>query len=377
MTKAFAFLSSLALLLALPQSAWAQRPLRVIPDAATVVLETLPPGARAFTTPTAAAGPTLSRIEQMLQAAARSGDTRLSTRAHALLARLPADVANTPDAIRARAFSAQHRHRFDEARDLTSQLLRSNPRDGGALLSRAQINIVQGHLNKARSDCANLALRVDSALGMICAAALEMRMGRYAGSAQLLDRWLDAGNEDPGLARFARVMRGEAASRMAEPDAGRWFRDALELDPADVRTRLAYARHLRHVRRPAEALSVLAPAIESDTVLLQRALAAREAARADAGLLAGRLGRRFVLARQTGSDTELRDEAEYHLELRKDAARGLQLALENFRTQRDREDQALLQAAARMAERPAALQSLHAWARAERLPAAALAEDAP
>jgi len=361
------YLLAAVLLLCTPLPAMAQRPPRVIPDNPALVLEKLPPGYRGFAAPTLPGDAMLPRIQALLQAAARSGDTRLSTRAHSLLQRLPADVANSPDGLRAKAFSAQHRHEFDQARQLLGQLLKRDPRDGSSLLSRAQVSIVQGHLNKARSDCVSLALQVDINLGAVCTAALQLRMGADANAARLLDRWLDSVGGDPGLTRFVLVMRGEVASRRAETDAGRWFKRALALDPDDVRTRLAFARHLRHVQQPGEALAILATATESDTVLLQRALAAREAKSANAGLLANLLGKRFQLARQTGSETELRDEAEFHLALRNDPARGLQLAQENFKTQRDREDQELLQKAARAARQPAALVGLRAWAKAERL----------
>jgi hypothetical protein len=105
-------------------------------------------------------------------------------------------------------------------------------------------------------------------------------------------------------------------------------------------------------------------------VLLQRALAAREAGSADARALAARLGARFALAHHAGSPTELRDEAEYQLRLGNDATSALRLALENFATQRDREDQELLEAAAAEAGRPQALDGLRTWARAERIPLA-------
>ena len=354
------------LLLLASHAAIAQRPPLVIPKDPALVLETLPAGYRSFATATPP-GEALPRIQSMLAAAARTGDTRLSTRAHALLERLPPDIANSPDALRARAFSAQHRHAFDQARTLLGNVLAREPGDGGALLSRAQVNIVQGQLNKARSDCAVLALRVDADLGIVCTAALQLRMGDYPSAARLADRWLSAGAGDPGLTRFVLVMRGDIASRLAEPDASKWFERALALDTGDVRTRLAFARHLRRVQQPREALAMLAPATESDTVLLQRALAAREAGSTDAGVLGTRLGKRFQLARQTGSETELRDEAEYHLALRNDAAKGLQLALENFRTQRDREDQELLQQAASAARRPDALDGMQAWAKTQRL----------
>lgn len=366
-------LVALALLLA-SNAAMAQRPPLVVPKDPALVLETLPAGYRSFSTPTVPEE-ALPRIQAMLDTAARTGDTRLSTRAQALLDRLPANVANRPDALRAKAFSAQHRHDFDQARDLLGQVLARDPGDGGALLSRAQVNIVQGHLNKARSDCAVLALRVDADLGVVCTAALQLRMGDYPGAARLADRWLSAEGGDAGLTRFVLMMRGEIASRLAEPDASRWFERALALDAGDVRTRLAFARHLRRVEQPREALAILAPATDSDTVLLQRALAAREAGSADAGMFSTRLGRRFDLARQTGSATELRDEAEYHLALRNDVAKGLELAVENFRTQRDREDQELLQRAARAAKRPDALGDMQAWARTERLPLDAAMED--
>lgn len=364
----FRLLPLLALvLLVASNAALAQRPPLVVPTDPALVLETLPAGYRGFSTPALPGEPLLPRIQAMLDTAARTGDTRLSTRAQALLERLPANVANSPDALRARAFSAQHRHDFDQARALLGQVLAREPGDGGALLSRAQVNIVQGHLNQARSDCAVLALRVDADLGIVCTAALQLRMGDYPSAARLADRWLSSEGGDPGLTRFVLMMRGDIASRLAEPDATRWFERALALDPGDVRTRLAFARHLRRVQQPREALAMLATATESDTVLLQRALAARESGSTDAAVLSDRLGKRFQLARQTGSATELRDEAEYHLALRNDAARGLQLALENFRTQRDREDQELLQSAARAAKRPNALVGMTAWAKTERL----------
>ena len=367
MMKSRAFLLSFSLLLLFPPVAIAQRPPLVIPNNPALVLEKLPPGYRGFSAPTLPGDALLPRAQAMLDAAARTGDTRLSTRAHALLQRLPANVANSPDALKAKAFSAQHRHDFDQSRALLSQVLARDPGDGGALLGQAQVNIVQGNLNQARSNCARLALRVDANLGIVCTAALQMRMGDDASAAPLVDRWLDGGSRDPGLTRFVLVMRGEIASRLAEPDAGQWFQRALAQDPDDVRTRLAFAHHLRRVQQPGEALAMLTAATESDTVLLQRALAAREAGSADAALLATRLGKRFQLARQTGSETELRDEAEYHLEVRKDPAKGLQLALDNFKTQRDREDQELLEKAARVAKRPDALDGLRTWARTERL----------
>ena len=350
-------------------TASAQRPPLVVPTDPNLVLEVLPSGYRALAGPTYPNDPQLPRIQSMLDIAARTGDTRLSTRAQAMLDRIePAKV--DANVLRAKAFSAQHRHDFDLSRELLTQILRRDPSDGSALLSRAQVNIVQGHLNKARSDCATLALRIDASLGTICTAALQLRVGDYESAARLADRSLSGSDLDPGLQRFLLVIRGDIASRIGAADATGWYERALVLDPQDVRTQLALARHLRRAGKPWEALAVLKSASDSDTVLLQRILAAREAGIPEAAQWADQLARRFQLARQTGSGTELRDEAEFHLSVRRNTKLGLKLAQENFETQRDIEDQELLERAAGAMQSPEALQELHKWERSERMPAA-------
>ncbi len=347
----------------------AQRPPLVVPDNPGLVLEVLPPGYKGLAAPALPGDTQLPRIQQMLDGAARTGDTRLSTRAQALLERIePAKV--DADVLLAKAFSAQHRHEFDLSRELLTEVLRRNPTDAGALLSRAQVNIVQGRLNNARSDCATLVLRVDAGLGTICTAALQLRLGDYSSAARLADRWLAGADASAGLQRFVLMMRGDIASRMVAADATTWYERALALDPQDVRTRLAFARHLRRVGQPREAVKVLQSAAASDTVLLQRTLAAREAGLPDAKQWAAQLARRFQLARQTGTDTELRDEAEYFLVVRQNPEQGLKLALENFRTQRDLEDEELLERAALAMHRPEALQVLRDWEKSQQIPAA-------
>ncbi|MEO6263874.1 MAG: hypothetical protein ABIO58_02735, partial [Luteimonas sp.] len=78
-------------------------------------------------------------------------------------------------------------------------------------------------------------------------------------------------------------------------------------------------------------------------------------------------GRRYALAHALGSQPEIRDEAEYMLTLRGDAASALALAMRNFENQRDYEDVNLLQRAAKAAGRPDALEPMQAWARSQQL----------
>ena len=347
--------------------AHAQRPPGVIPPSADTVVEVLPRGYPALTR--AAAGmPDSSPLEEparLLRAAARTGDARLAARADKLLARASKGDASV-EKRKLQAFGAQHRHAFATSRKLLDGVIDDAPRDADARLARAQLNLVQGRLAHARKDCVALAL-MDAGDALICIAALETRKGEYAKAAPLVERFVSSGTQDPDFLRFALVMRAEIATRAGEPNADGWYQRALALDPQDVRTLAAYARHLNGSMQPLRTLALLADAPDADGLQLQRALAARAAGRSDAARLASAQARRYGLARSVGMEPELRDEAELLLTLRGDAPGALELALRNFQTQRDYEDVDLLLRAATAANRPDALGGLEVWARREGL----------
>ncbi len=348
-------------------SAYAQRPPAVIPQSANTVVEVLPRGYPALTRKTNAPSVSspLEEPARLLRAAARTGDARLAARADALLARV-SKRDNSIELRQLKAFSAQHRHAFATSRKLLDAVIKDAPHDADARLARAQLNLVQGRLVDARRDCVALAV-MDASAASICIAALAARKGEYAKAAALMDPIVSSDIKDPDFLRFALVMRAEIATRAGEPNADGWYERALALDPQDVRTLAAYARHLNGSKRPLRTLEVLADAPDADGLQLQRALAARAANRPDAGRLAESQARRYALARSVGMEPELRDEAELLLTLRGDAPAALELALRNFESQRDYEDVDLLLRAASAANRPDALAGLAAWARSEGL----------
>lgn len=359
----------LSVMFALPGMAFAQRPPLMVPARADTIVERLPKGYAALMPerPVITAAGRLAQAQRLLATAARTGDARLATRAEALLAGFPAGDA-TPAVLRARAYAAQYRHDFDDAVGLLDRLVRSHPRDAAARLSRAQILLVQGHLDRARRDCAVLALGVDSASGLLCIAALSLRTGDTEAAARLIDRWLAQPDADAEARRHVLVMRGEVAARAGAPDADDWFQSALALAPDDVRTLAAYARHLRGQGRHAQVLQLLAKAPDVDGLHLERTLAAHAAGLPTARAMIAAQARRYELAHAVGSEPELRNEAEFVLTLQAGPERALALAQRNFVTQRDAEDVDLLLRAAAAAKRPEALQPLRAWAEAQNLP---------
>ncbi|MEO6264794.1 MAG: tetratricopeptide repeat protein, partial [Luteimonas sp.] len=262
------------LLMLLPSLVLAGKPPAIVPGDPALILERLPSGYAALE-PSASGkpAPPLTHAVQLLTIASRTGDARLAARADAMLSRFPAND-DSPAVLRARAFSAQHRHDFAAALQLLDKLITKDPRDGDARLSRIQLQLVQGRLDRARSDCGSLALGVDSDLGLLCAAAISLRTGNTDAAAAMTDRWLAGAKTDPETRRYVLVMRAEIASRAGSADADQWFQQALALAPGDVRTLAAYARHLRATGRNRAVLTLLTDASNNDGLQLQRALAA-------------------------------------------------------------------------------------------------------
>lgn len=348
--------------------AQAARPPIVVPRSATTVIERLPSGYARIKPAARHAQPSLADARQLLATSAMTGDSRLAARADAILAKFPGKTRSA-ELLRLRAFSAQHRHEFTAAVSLLDQLIALEPRDGDARLSRAQIQLVRGQVKLARADCAALALGVDSGSGMLCTAALSLRLGNTTAASTFSEQWLAAIPETDPRRRFGLVLRAESASRAGDGDADAWFDQALRLQPDDVRTLAPYSRHLRASGRPAEALRLLARAPSSDGMHLERTLAAHAAGAPGAKQLAQAQARRYQLARALGSTPEIRDEAEFELSVRGNADAALALAISNFRSQRDFEDVELLRRAATAAGKPEALDAVDAWARSQQFPA--------
>lgn len=346
--------------------ACAGRPPLILPGNPGTVLERLPRGYAALM-PSASKAPPLVQIEALLGIAASTGDNRLAARAEALLSQFPAGAAASPEVIKARAFVAQHRHDFVAALGLLDALVEREPRDGDARLSRAQILLVQGHLDRARRDCAALAFGIDADNGQLCIAALSLRTGDYATAAKMVDDLLGQSASNPDISRYLLLTRGEIASRAGDPDADHWFVRALALVPDDVRTLAAYARHLRSRGEHRRIVHLLAKAPATDGLRLQLALAVHALGLPQAAVLTASQGRRYALAHEVGTQPEMRDEAEFLLTLRGNPVAALALAQRNFENQRDYEDVDILRRAAHAAHRPDALAELERWTGSQHL----------
>lgn len=349
-------------------SAHAARPVLVRNAAADSVVEHLPRGYSDLEPRggTLGGGANLATVEKLLSVSQRTGDARLASRAEALWLALPAQVRATTRALEVYSFIVQHRHDFAGSLKILDRVLRAEHYNADAILARAQINLVLGRLREARGDCGQLALGIDVPSALVCVAAFSERTGEYAQARSLVERWLAEPSSNPSYRRYMLITRGEIAARSGESDPDTWFRQALALDPEDVRSLAAYARYLNHAHRFADTRTLLATAPRTDALQLQESLAALALKSSDSADLTRRLAARYALAHELGTVPEMRDEAELLLATGKTAA-ALALAERNFETQRDYEDVDVLQRAAQAAKSPDALKRVDDWARGESL----------
>ena len=139
------------------------------------------------------------------------------------------------------------------------------------------------------------------------------------------------------------------------------FGAALELDPRDRYLRNALADHYLEQGQPAKAIASLAGDRDTDGALLRRALAAADLGHGESDELTRRLARRFESLSRRGDSVHLGEAARFELRLRGNAERALELALDNWRSQREARDALILLQAAFAAGRPADAGAVRSW----------------
>ena len=255
-----------------------------------------------------------------------------------------------------RGLLKQYRHDFDGAlRDLEGAL-RRDPELIGAHSWRAAIFMVRADYGAAREECRALEPLASELIATGCRAAVDGTTGKaQAAYGDLRAALQRRGDAAPEIRLWALTRLAELAWRLDQPDAAeRHFRDALALDLRDDFLLAAYADFLLEQGRPEAVVELLAQWGQSDNLLLRLALAARRLGLAEAPKHEQALGERFAAAALRGERLHLAEEARFRLELKGDAKGALAAAAENWNSQREPRDAAVLLAAALAAGDPRA-----------------------
>ena len=283
------------------------------------------------------------------------GDPRYVGYAEAALRK--ADFDAPADALFVRGLLKQYRHDFDGALADLEAALKRDPEHIGARSWRAAIFMVRAEYGPARAECRALEPVASDLLASGCRSTVDAATGRVRAAYDDLKNELDQRPDAAAEIRLWALTRlAEFAVRLGEPArAERHFREALALGLRDDFLVAAYADFLLEQGRPQEVGALIRKWGQSDNLLLRVALAAKAQNLPEAQRHAQALGERFAAAGLRGERLHLAEEARYLLELKGDPKAALAAATENWKSQREPRDAAvLLEAALAAGDRKAA-----------------------
>jgi hypothetical protein len=292
-----------------------------------------------------------------------SGDPRYAGYAQAALAPWW-ELSDPPPEVRVlRATLRQRLHQFARALADLDAVLKADPRNAQARLTKATILQVQGEYAAARGECLTLQPMVRDAVSTMCLAGLGALTGRLRESyGQLRSAYERSGSADPAIRAWLATALGEMAARAglnAEADAH--FRAALAFDPADGYLLGAYADFLLDTQRAQDVPPLLKGHLGADALLLRHALALRAIGSPELGVALEQLRARFDASRLRGDRVHLREEARFTLHLLGDAPAALRLAQDNWSIQKEPADLRVLLEAALAAKDGPATETVRRW----------------
>jgi tetratricopeptide (TPR) repeat protein len=364
--RLFGLLCAASLEIAGASIAFASEP--YIPTNDSVVLETLP---RTFF----AGRDSLAKIRRQLaerpndpQLAANlatrylrmgnlDGDPRFYGHARAALRPWWEAPSPPPAILKLRAKLQEKDHDYDRALSDLHLLLSQQPRDTQALIEVANIYRVQGKYAEALQIADRLVDFSESVPIVLCRAPIRALTGRAEEAYQSLDEILPTARERfPSTVQWIVTLQADIAQALGrEKEAEHHFRQGLAREPDDNHLLRAYADFLLDRDRCDEALTILRDHVSDNGILLRAAIAARRSGNKSlAADWQSELENRFEEIRLRGSEPHGRYEARCALELQNNPQRALELALANWRRQKESRDTRNLLESALAAKQPAA-----------------------
>ena len=294
----------------------------------------------------AAAAVRLAR--RYFELASAEGDPRYIGYAEAALRPWTALPEPPTEVVLVRALLRQYRHEFIPAMADLDRVLMSQPGNVEAIAWQVALHRVQADYDKAREACKRLAATGTPLEAIACHAALDSINGKsreaHAKLAAALTRYKAQSTE---YLQWLLVRLGEMALRFGDKAlAEKHFKDAIATGHTDGFVLAAYADLLLDANRAGEVLVLLRNWESSDVLLLRLALAADALKSANAEKYRRALADRFAAAALRGDRLHLQEEARFELYLRKNPAKAVKLALEDWAVQREPRDARFLMEAA-------------------------------
>ncbi len=308
----------------------------------------------------------LEVAERAIAIARRDGDPRYLGYAHAALAPWLA-TADPPVSVQLlRATLLQSVHQFPAALDDLDEVLKRQPRDAQAWLTRASILQVVGRYSEAEASCQRLPALGAAFYAEACLAELSSLTGHLDdGRARLAALRAEMPGTNASWLALVEAEMDERAGDFAAAETH--YREALAGAP-DAYTKAAFADFLLDRGRASEVIELLEREQRADPLLLRLALAYQAAHRPELPEAVAALQARFDAARLRGDRVHLREEARFSLKLLNLPHVALPLAIEDWAVQKEPADARILLECAAAAGEPDKAADAIGFLRAHQVP---------
>ena len=268
-----------------------------------------------------------------------------------------------------RATVRQSSHDFESALADLAQVLKRDPGNAQAWLTRATILQVRGEFAEAKKACVPLVRLAPELIAVTCASGIASLTGDAAKSCELLQRTSERNSTAPVTEKlWALTVLAEITERMGRAsEAERFYKQALALGHRDGYLLGAFADFLLDQGRAGEVVELLRDGLRADGLLLRVALAEKVLAansKWPAPVFVSHVAAlrdRFAASRQRGDTVHRREEARFVLHLLNQPKEALRLATENWAVQREPADARILLECANAARDAAAAKPVLDW----------------
>jgi Tfp pilus assembly protein PilF len=345
-----------------------------IPDSGSTVLERLPdrqgPGQREMRQlrQALAADPqnlrvAIALVRLYIGAWRDGGDPRYLGYAQAALQPWWNSQAPPPVARLMRATLLQSTHRFSDALADLDAVVRDDPGNAQAWLTRATVQQVTGNYAQAQQSCEALAGKAPALVVRTCLSGVEGMDGEAVAAYQRLEQAIRRNPvAEPEIRIWALTLLAEMAERLGDEAAARsHYDEALAVGMADGYLLAAYCDFLLDRDQPQAVVALLKNRTQTDALLLRHAIALKRLGTPDAARYRTMLAERFEAAKMRGDTLHQREYARFLLDLEDAPAQALKTATQNWQTQKEPADTLLFVRAAALAHDRDAARPVLEW----------------
>lgn len=244
------------------------------------------------------------------------------------------------DILVLRATLLQSTHHFDLSLADLDKVLKLDPRNSQAWITRATILQVQGKYAEAYASCEQLYKLAPALITLTCATNVHDLNGQAEKSYQKLKAgYAESGETNPSIQVWVLTLLAEMATRLDDVTAAeKYYQHAIKLEEPDSYLLGAYSDFLLDQKRPLEVIQILKNKTRIDALLLRYAEALSAINSPEANMHIDALRQRFAAAMLRGDTVHQREQSRFELRLMKNPIRALEIAKLNWLIQKEPAD---------------------------------------